>query len=211
MKRVSSPWGELFGRKEERALLSSIKAKKWQPEASYSLLKELLNPLVQSLHFNSHSRWGLQTDSQEIRTLALKFLHWMLKNNEWGSVEARVGAKTRASSLQVCLSRCFVRFRSESGLKAASEREPSYSARRSLMELPDPQTLAQIGGAVLDAFASLTAQLPEALRLPYQLHLEGLVDDEIAALLDVEIHVLSERIRDAKSYIKEPAPWKRAS
>jgi len=166
---------------------------------------------VQSFHFNSHSRWGLQIDSQEIRTLSLSFMEWMLKTNAWIGVENRVLSKTPHSSLRVSLSRAFVRYQAASGLKTLGEREPSYSAKRSVLELPESHYLSQIGGAVLDAFSSLTSQLPEELRLPYQLHLEGLIDSEVATLLQIEPAELSLRIKQAKSYLKEPTSWKRAS
>jgi hypothetical protein len=210
MKRPQGPWSELFGNKEDQRLLASLKAQKWQPDACYSFLKELLSPLVQSLHFNSHSRWGLQIESQEIRTLCLKFLGWMNQKNEWPAIEARLSAKA-PSSLLVCLSRSFVRFQAQTGIKKQLEREPSYSAKRTLLELPHSQTLSQIGGAVLDAFTSLTAQLPDDLRLPYQLHLEGLINPEISALLGIDESDVSTRINDAKNYLKGPATWKRAS
>lgn len=211
MKPVESPWAELFGKKEEKSLLFSLRTQKWQPEACYSLLKEILNPLVQSLHFNSHSRWGLQIDSQEIRTLSMGFMEWMQKTNAWIVVENRVLSRTPSSSLRVSLSRAFVRYQAASGLKTLSEREPSFSAKRSMLELPESHYLSQISGAAMDAFTSLTSQLPEELRLPYQLHLEGLVDSEIAALLQIESEEINLRIQQAKSYLKEPTSWKRAS
>jgi DNA-directed RNA polymerase specialized sigma24 family protein len=135
----------------------------------------------------------------------------MNQKNEWPAIEARLGAKTASASLLVCLSRSFVRFQAQSGIKKQLEHEPSYSAKRTLLELPQPQMLSQIGGAVLDAFSSLTAQLPEDLRLPYQLHLEGLINEEISALLGIEESDLTVRIRNAKNYLKEPATWKKAS
>jgi DNA-directed RNA polymerase specialized sigma24 family protein len=135
----------------------------------------------------------------------------MIQKNEWSAIEARLSAKSASASLIVCLSRSFVRFQAQSGIKKQLEREPSYSAKRTVLELPQPQTLSQIGGAVLDAFTSLTAQLPDDLRLPYQLHLEGLINEEISALLGIDESALTLRIQNAKNYLKEPATWKRAS
>lgn len=135
----------------------------------------------------------------------------MNQKNEWPAIEARLGAKTASVSLLVCLSRSFVRYQAQSGIKKQLEREPSYSSKRTVLELPQPQMLSHIGGALLEAFSSLTAQLPDDLRLPYQLHLEGLINEEISALLGIDESDLSTRIRNAKNYLKEPVTWKRAS
>ncbi len=135
----------------------------------------------------------------------------MNQKNEWPAIEARLGAKTASVSLLVCLSRSFVRYQAQSGTKKQLEREPSYSSKRTVLELPQPQILSHIGGAILEAFGSLTAQLPDDLRLPYQLHLEGLINEEISALLGIDESDLSTRIRNAKNYLKEPVTWKRAS
>jgi len=200
MKRVSGPWTELFDSKADARLLASLKAQKWEPEACYSSLKEILNPLAQSLHFNSHSRWGLQIDSQEIRTLSLRFLAWMLKNNEWPALAASVRSSSAPASLRVRLSRCFVRFRSETGAKTRVEVEDS-----------DSRILSQIGSAVLETFTVLSSKLPDPLRLPYQLHLEGLVDEEISALIGIDTFEVSQLINQAKKHLKEAPTWKQAS
>jgi hypothetical protein len=215
MKFPNSPWADLFGKKEDQRLLSCLKAQNWQPDTCYPLIRELLNPLVQSLHFNSHSRWGLQIESQEIRALSVKFLEWMRQKNAWSPIVERAANSKLGFSLSTSLSRNFLRFQDETGLKkrdlTVSDREPSYSAKRSMLELPNPQTLSQMGGAIMDAFSSLTAQLPDDLRLPYQLHLEGLLDEEISCLVGLEIPETKRRILNAKTFLKEPSTWKRAS
>lgn len=209
MERKDRPWRDLFESHEERKILAALSALNWQPEASYSLLKELLSPIIHFAHFNSHSRWGLQIDSQEIRALALRFHSWMNQTQSWVKIQKELEQNGKPSSLKVLLSRCFARFRESTGLKTSAEKEPSYSARRTLLELPQPQIL--VSGEILDAFASLTSQLPKELRLPYQMHLEGLVDEEISALLDIDPKELQTTLKSAKTYMKDPGSWKNAS
>jgi len=73
-----------------------------------------------------------------------------------------------------------------------------------MLELPDPNPehihsqMHWITSPIMDAFASLTARLPMHLRLSYQLHLEGLLDGEISAILKLDPKEVSEHIRQAK-------------
>ena len=63
---------------------------------------------------------------------------------------------------------------------------------------------------LLGAFASMTAQLPEDLRLPYQLHLEGLIDTEIANLLSTDEKLVARAIQNAKTLLTVGVPPRRS-
>jgi DNA-directed RNA polymerase specialized sigma24 family protein len=71
--------------------------------------------------------------------------------------------------------------------------------------------LESVTNAFLDVFASLTHHLPEPQRLSYQLHLEGLLNHEIAFLLRRSEASVNEAIANAKEQLRSDLGGKRVS
>lgn len=91
-------------------------------------------------------------------------------------------------SLPFALGRHYLRFLHELHPETRN-RERSLTGERLLLDTTDlenPRVNTRlISNPILDAFASLTQRLEPELRLVYQLHLEGLLNDEIAAVLQL--------------------------
>jgi hypothetical protein len=160
--------------------------------------------MVSALYFNSQSRWGIQSDSQEIRTYSLQFLIWMEKEGLW---EQAHSVQKTPPHLMIFLSRKLFAFKKIHMPKNTSaSSEPSYSARRTLLELPLPS--AHIEAHLLDAFSALTQKLPQELRLSYQLHLEGLLNHEISHLLMLPENTVQQNIEKSKTLLTDPDSWR---
>lgn len=113
-------------------------------------------------------------------------------------------------SLPLALSRAYVRYRE--GLLSDKNVTRSHSGTRAFLELPPPAHMAgPLSGVILDAFGSLAQTLPENLKLPYQLHLEGLLNKEIAALLLQNESEIQEAIHQAKDILLAGMPRRKAS
>jgi DNA-directed RNA polymerase specialized sigma24 family protein len=194
-------------KKENRELETLLKHKNFSNLDTYDLLRERLERIVSALHFSSQKRWGLQSDSQEIRALSQKFVSWMSKNSSWHRLHE--ASTQKPFSLDVFLGREWLRFAETQIKRSPHTNEPSYSAKRTLLELPLPVT--QMSAQVLDAFSSLTQKLPEELRLTYQLHLEGLLVNEIAQVCELSEKEIQEKIVLAKKWIQNPDEWRIAS
>lgn len=197
--------------KEKHELETLLKHNDFSEPYAYNLLRERLEKLVSALHFSSQNRWGLQSDSQEIRALSQKFLFWMSQNQ--GMQRLQTNSTQAPFSLDIFLSREWLRFADETLKKAPQNKEPSYSAKRTLLELPLPanQLSHQVSGQVMDTFASLTQHLPEECRLVYQLHLEGLLSHEVALVCEIPESKVLEKIAAAKKWIQNPDEWRIAS
>lgn len=196
-----------LSKKDRSELEALLKHKDFSNLDSYTLLRERLERIISALHFSSQNRWGLQSDSQEIRALSQKFIGWMSKNSSWQRLLD--ASSQKPFSLDVFLSREWLRFAPSLPKRSSESSEPSYSAKRTLLELPLPAT--QMSAQVLDAFSSLTQKLPDELRLVYQLHLEGLLTNEIALVCSLNEELVQNRIILAKKWIQNPDKWRLAS
>ena len=74
------------------------------------------------------------------------------------------------------------------------------SAQRSLLEI-DASLENAITSPFLEAFSFVTFSLPEPLQLVYQLHLEGLLNNEIAILLNKDIKMVENLVLEAKEHL----------
>ena len=162
----------------------------------------MLESLVTSLHFNGHSRWGIQPPPKLLQEIIMGFLTWMRESKEWTRLESDWRKAGGPWSLPLMLSRSFTRYRENELIKPAPE--SSLLAARALLELPTPRnaSAAPVTEALLDVFSSLTHHLPHAVRLPYQLHLEGLLDHEIAPLIGASAAEVTARIAEAKAQLQ---------
>jgi hypothetical protein len=206
MTRVSLRSWQEWTERDDRSWLAALSARQWSTTDCHKSLKALLEPIVFSLHFSAHSRWGVQIPAGRLQEIMVAFLDWMRESKEWTRLSERWKASGDGPwSLPLALARSFVRYRETLPEEKTSA---GQSGLRSLAELPSPlhETADLTSGAVIDAFASLAHQLPAGIRLSYQLHLEGLLDDEIAALLQLEPSVVSEHVTDAKALLRGELP-----
>ncbi len=140
----------------------------------------------------------------------LSFLEWMRRSNEWAQINDSWANSSGPWSLPLALSRAYFRYR-ESQVSDKNVTR-SHSGTRAYLELPPPaHSQDPLSGAILDAFGSLTQSLPEQVRLPYQLHLEGLLDGEIAGVLSRNQKEVSDAIKVAKDLLLSGFPRRRAS
>jgi hypothetical protein len=197
MSAPNSPWTQVLQR-DDRVLLGSLESMGWDEALVFSSIKDVLETLVVASHFSSQTRWGLRPASQETRTLATQFLVWMKKENRWQLLSNTWRDSSEGPwSLPYALSREYLRFRSAVGLSESAPR------RRDGLE--------SVTHAFLDVFASLTHHLPANQRLAYQLHLEGLLCHEIAALLNRSEASITKAIAQAKGRLQDNFGGKRAS
>lgn len=120
--------------------------------------------------------------------------------NEWDHHREAI-RKGDKRSLPFALSRSYARFRAE---RQPRDNTASRSGTRSLLELPPPiaGAGAPITEGLLDAFSSMALTVPEDCRLSYQLHLEGLLAEEIATLFNEDVGDVAKQIEKAKTWIK---------
>jgi hypothetical protein len=110
----------------------------------------------------------------------------MIASGEWESVKKAWADEQQGPwSLPFQLSRCYLRFR--------SSLEVISSGRTQVSGL-----LEAMGGGIMDVFSMMTQELPKEIRSTYQLHMEGLLDHEIAAVLNIEEAFVKRNIRQAK-------------
>ncbi len=191
-KKNRDLWKDWLDR-DDRQCLVDLEEHKWSGPYTWKVFSPWLHSIVSSLHFGSQLSWGLQTSTKDIKILAFEFLAWLEEVKAWGELKHRWAHRTEGHfSIPFFMARAYLRF------KAAAypdwKNQASASGQRQLLELPDPhfhrETFSEntkwISSPILDAFASLTSRLAPEIRLIYQLHLEGLLNGEIAAVLQCE-------------------------
>lgn len=136
----------------------------------------------------------MQPSTRELKKLSLEFLDWMKSSQSWQTLHQDwKGSASGPWSLPFALNRHYLRFLFDLHPESRN-RERSLTGERLLLDASDLENpginTRLISNPILDAFASLTQRLEPELRLVYQLHLEGLLNDEIAAVLQLtEINV----------------------
>jgi hypothetical protein len=213
--RIAAPWQDRLG-EDCRPALKKLEAANWNPEVAYALFSRPLADVISSLHFNSHQRWGVQVDAEEIRHLSEEFLQWMNRAGRWedwksaleelpdaGPPETTVDRGPAEWPLRYFLARFFVRFQKDLPLRSDFLKdEPSFSSKRSLLDLSQASELSrQMTESTMSAFASLTQRLPQKTRLAYDLHLEGLLDAEIAWISGTTAEEVESLVREAKEFL----------
>ncbi|NCN40413.1 hypothetical protein GW916_04115 [bacterium] len=207
MEKLQFDWVQTYFGTSPYAFLDDLKNQKWDRSYLFSSLHEPLSQLALSFYCNSHSNHGVQIDSQEISSIVNSFLIYMEEQDSWSTIWHQCEKNPENFDLFLSLSRYFLRFNET---KPKRERhEPSYSSKRSLLELPLP--VNHIKDGIMYAMSSATNSLPENCRLSYQLHLEGLLNHEIAFLLQESESSIEDHIEQAKQNLKTPDAWRVAS
>jgi hypothetical protein len=195
-KVSETQWKDWLNR-DDRSGLESLSQDSWSSRVTLENLRDLLDSIVTAEHFSSHQRWGTTPSKSSLESLKKDFADWLRESGEWSALHASWKKDTHGPwSLPYFLARACHRFR--------CERAPSSIARGELaFSHSGPDTAAAIASVMHDAFVSMTHRLPERCKLSYQLHLEGLINPEIASLLSLELGEVEEHLREAKHFLDE--------
>jgi len=124
----------------------------------------------------------------------LDFTRYLKEDGEWKALHARwQRAEEKPFSLPLFLTRAYARFKAK---HHPDRHDEQVGEGRDLS--PVALVPGSVSAPLVDAFFELTRQLPEECRLIYQLHLEGLLDPEIALILRTDLGEVRERILEAK-------------
>ncbi len=155
------------------------------------LLSPLLHPIVTSLSFSSHNRFGLPTSGKDLKRYVAEFLIWMKASGDWQAVGDAWSADDEGPwSLPFVLLRSYLRYR--------QQLFPSVNERHANGVIDDIHLIAS---PIMDAFVHLSHRLPDPYRLSYQLHLEGLLNEEIESLLKLPTGTSQKHIDEAKELL----------
>lgn len=195
------PWGAFLSR-DDRLLLKDLSRAGWSSHKIIERIPGIVFAALRSLHYSRSNRWGVAVSVDKLRPLALQFLEWMRTRGEWERIEEKWKKKSKGPwSLPFQVFRSYYRFRRAEFPKGV-QGEVSYSGQRSLLEFDAPLEKA-LTGPFLEAFSFVTFSLPEPLQLPYQLHLEGLLNEEISILLSKPSDQIENMIIEAKEHLSD--------
>ncbi len=195
----SHPWGAFLNR-DDRMLLKELSAAGWSSHKVIERVPGIVFAALRSLHFSRSNRWGVAVSVDKMRPLAMNFLEWMRTRGEWERIHQKWSKKSKGPwSLPFQIFRSYYRFR-RAEFPTGVQGEVSYSGQRSLLDMEAPLDKA-LTGPFLEAFSFVTFSLPEPMQLPYQLHLEGLLNDEISILLSKPKAEVEGLISDAKEHL----------
>lgn len=193
------PWASFLTR-DDRAILRDLSAVDWASHKVLERIPGMVFAALRSLHFSRSNRWGVAVSIDKMRPIATEFLEWMRTRGEWDRCEESWSKKGKGPwSLPFQVFRSYYRFRRSEFPKGVNG-EVSYSGQRSLLDVDAPLDKA-ITGQFLEAFSFVTFSLPEPLQLPYQLHLEGLLSEEISRLLAKPVDEIDDLIGQAKGHL----------
>lgn len=193
------PWASFLNR-DDRLLLKEFASADWSSHKIIERIPGIVFAALRSLHFSRSNRWGVAISVDKMRPLAMQFLEWMRTRGEWDRIEEKWKKKGKGPwSMPFHVFRAYYRFR-RSEFPTGIQGEVSYSGQRSLLTLEASLDKA-LTGQFLEAFSFVTFSLPEPLQLPYQLHLEGLLNGEISLLLDKPAQEIEQLIHQAKEHL----------
>lgn len=132
----------------------------------------------------------------------------MERESEWSRLEKHWSQSEGPWSLPLAMSRAYLRFRLEKGWVTD---EPSLAGARNALDLSMAGVLPNLTENILEAFSKAHEGLPEPIRIPYQLYLEGLLPKEISALMGVAEAKVQKAINAAKKHMTEDVHYKRSA
>lgn len=132
----------------------------------------------------------------------------MQRESGWHRLEKRWSKSQGPWSLPLALSRAYLRFRLEKGWVTD---EPSLAGARNALDLSIASVLPNLTENILEAFSKAHEGLPEPIRIPYHLYLEGLLPKEISALMGVTEAKVQKAITEAKRHMTEDVNYKRSA
>ncbi len=199
-------WRNDYFGTDAHTFLKDIKKENWNLSYLFDRLREPISQLALQFYCNSQTNRGVQIESQEIHSIVNSFLRWMENEHSWSKIW-QLQEETSDFDLYLELSRHFLRFCSVCK-PSHDKNKTKLSGRRSLLNWPIP--INDIKDDVLAAMSATTNSMPTSCRLEYQLHLEGLLDHEIAYFLGLEKHEVRQKIELAKELLRSPSTWRAA-
>lgn len=200
-------WAEWLER-DDRSWVKALRLREWSPEMEWDRLSPLALSIVTSLDFGRYSRRGVSPQRSVVEDRARQFLVWMARESEWSRIEKRWGQSEGPRSLPLAMSRAYLRFRLEKGWVTD---EPSYAGTRNALDFSLASMVPNLTEGILEAFSKAHEGLPEPLRIPYQLYLEGLLPSEISALMGVTESKVQKAIAEAKKIMTEDTNYRRSA
>jgi hypothetical protein len=143
----------------------------------------------------------MQAPENELTSYEEKFLEWMHDSLAWLDIQSEwKHSKEGPWSLPLFLSRAYLRFKKTRAAHVA-QRHSNAAPQGTL----DESFVKELSGPILKTFFELTRDLPEQEQLSYILHLEGLIDVEIALLLNRDLAAVQADIVRAKEAVEAAA------
>lgn len=195
-----SNWSQFLIR-DDRKVLAKIQSSGFSKSVVTDLVRSHVFAAIRSLHFSRSNRIGVDVPKDSLMFLSEQFIKWLHDKDEWSKLDELWSKdKNGPWSMPFFIHRSYYRFRRETfpqGVKG----EVSFSGQRSYLELDG--SFAGLTAPILEAFSFVTQAIPEPFRLYYQLHLEGLLNHEIAAVLNCDVKIVREKIAQAKEFLED--------
>lgn len=204
------PSWELLRNDDHRDLLKKILSSKDSTDFVYQHCSPWLHLIVEELHFGSQKTSALTLLPNEVSRITKEYIGWISDQNLWLELQNFWKSQNQGPwSLPLFLSTAYHDFLlnqyPDLGVK-----ESSLSYKRAIVEystrsnMPSSRVVGAMAEQIVESFTAWTNTLPEPLRACYQLHLEGLIDIEIAGILNLNVKEVSKRIQNAKSELGIP-------
>jgi hypothetical protein len=153
--------------------------------------------IVTSVEFQSHSANGIVVPHESVKNLAEKFWRYLIESQAFETL-----ANDWKSDPLGPWSLPFYLIRRLPPFLDFYRTQPTFKKYHETPE--ESEILGVLEKSVLSAFQAMTETLPlhNHIRLVYQLHMEGLLDYETAALLGISKAQVKKSIQSAKKILK---------
>jgi hypothetical protein len=209
-KNWHEPGWEIVKNDDHRSLLSKIVSSKASMDIVYQLCSPWLHLIVEELHFGSQKTSALTLLPNEVSRISKEYLSWLKDVELWQQLSDHWSTQTRGPwSMPLFLATGYQEFLvtqyPDLGVK-----ESSLSYRRAIVEystksnIPSNRVVGALAEQLVESFTAWTNTLNDTLRTCYQLHLEGMLENEIGAILELDPEEVHRRIQAAKAELGIP-------
>ncbi len=165
---------------------------------------------MEELHFGSQKTSALTLLPNEVSRISKEYLNWIKDVELWQQLGEFWVTQTRGPwSLPLFLATGYREF-VDSQYPDLGVKESSLSYKRAIVEYstkshqPSSRVVGEMAEQIVESFTAWTNTLPDELRTCYQLHLEGLLEHEIGAILHLDPGEVQARIQAAKAELGIP-------
>jgi hypothetical protein len=165
---------------------------------------------VEELHFGSQKTSALTLLPNEVSRISKEYLGWLKDQDLWQELSTCWSAQTQGPwSIPLFLATGYSEFMA-SQYPDIGGKESSLSYKRAIVEYstrtqgPSNRVVGAMAEQIVESFAAWTNTLPDELRMVYQLHLEGLLENEIGGILGINPNEVYRRIEAAKAELGIP-------
>lgn len=165
---------------------------------------------MEELHFGSQKTSALTLLPNEVSRISKEYLGWLKDEALWQQLATLWAKQTRGPwSIPLFLATGYHEFL-HTQYPDLGVKESSLSYKRAIVEystnthIPSNRVVGALAEQLVESFTAWTNTLPEELRTTYQLHLEGLLEHEIGAILELEPSDVHKKIQAAKAALGIP-------